>query len=174
MTLIGFVTLSIWSDKIRKISMVICRLNESIWGVQELIELFRDLDDDFDPPFRTRIESFETFAQKLCRFGQIHVAYDDKEIFGAIGYYCNDHKTRKGYISYFGIRRPYRDRGIANDLLKACIEAVRSAGMRTLTVRADKSNARAVQFYKIHGFRVAYEAPADMVTEGKVFLELKL
>lgn len=152
--------------------MQICNLNESIYGVHELIGLLKDLDDNFNPQFRTRINSFELFTAKLCQFGQVHIACDSQRILGAIGYYCNDIATQQGYITYLAVRPLYSGKGIANKLLKACIKTVRKAGMSTLTVRTDSLNAQAIKFYTSSGFHVNKKMSVDPGTEGKLFFEI--
>lgn len=146
----------------------ILNINDSIFKKQDLIDFIRSLNNQFDPPFITRIDSFESFVEKICSQGQFDIAMTRQYLAGIIGYYCNDCVDFNGYISYLAVSSWCRGRGVAAGLIQNCIEFNREVGMRKVKVRADKPNLKAISIYQKCGFRIVSE------NNKKIFLEIEL
>lgn len=69
--------------------------------------------------------------------------------------------TREEWVSDLWVRCDSRRIGIGEELLAHAEREIRSRGHETLRLRVVKSNTRAVEFYKNHGWRVQREFPHE-------------
>jgi ribosomal protein S18 acetylase RimI-like enzyme len=69
--------------------------------------------------------------------------------------------TRDAWVSDLWVRSDNRRAGIGGKLLAQAEDEIRSRGHRILHLRVVKSNTRAVQFYRGHGWRVHREFPHE-------------
>ena len=69
--------------------------------------------------------------------------------------------TQDEWVSDLWIRRDHRETGIGGKLLALAEREIRSRGHHTLHLRVVKSNTRAVEFYRTHGWRVHCEFPHE-------------
>ena len=69
--------------------------------------------------------------------------------------------TRGEWVSDLWVRCDRRRSGIGSELLACAEREIRSHGHEILRLRVVKSNARAVDFYQSHGWRVHREFPHE-------------
>jgi ribosomal protein S18 acetylase RimI-like enzyme len=69
--------------------------------------------------------------------------------------------TQDEWLSDLWIRHDRRRTGIGGKLLAHAEHEIRSRGHHTLHLRVVKSNTRAVEFYRTHGWRVSREFPHE-------------
>jgi ribosomal protein S18 acetylase RimI-like enzyme len=69
--------------------------------------------------------------------------------------------TQDAWVSDLWVRRDSRRTGIGAKLLAHAESEIRSRGHQIARLRVVKSNARAVQFYQSHGWRVQREFPHE-------------
>ncbi len=84
-------------------------------------------------------------------------AWSGRRLVGAIG--CERDERLKvrhiGHVIGMMVRPAVRSRGVGGQLLVACIDLARQAGLEMLTLTVTAGNASAVGLYERHGF-VAY------------------
>jgi ribosomal protein S18 acetylase RimI-like enzyme len=84
-------------------------------------------------------------------------AWHGKKLIGAIG--CERETRRKvrhiGHVIGMMVRAEARGRGVASQLVQACIAEARLAGLEMLTLTVTAENGSAVRLYERHRF-VAY------------------
>jgi ribosomal protein S18 acetylase RimI-like enzyme len=69
--------------------------------------------------------------------------------------------TRDEWITDLWVRRDHRRTGVGWRLLAHAESEIEGRGYRTLRLRVVKSNTRAVEFYRSHGWRVDREFPHE-------------
>ena len=149
----------------------IINLKNSTIKIRQVVDFLKNLDDDFAPPFHTRVDSFRPFIIKVIEFGQFLLSCDNNKIAGVIGFYCNDHVTHKGYITYLGVKKVYREQGVAASLLLACLDQMKVEGMRSATVTTDDTNSQAIKFYLRHGFKNLEKEGNRSIPDKKILFE---
>ncbi len=86
-----------------------------------------------------------------------------------------DAASHAGCIAFYYIDEPYRGKGLAVQLLGHATSVYRRLGRRTLRLRVAETNARAIAFYKKHGFRHIDSEPGNvcslLVMEKKIALD---
>jgi ribosomal protein S18 acetylase RimI-like enzyme len=69
--------------------------------------------------------------------------------------------TRAEWVSDLWVGRDHRGTGIGGKLLAHAEDEIRGRGYDTLHLRVVKTNARAIEFYQSHGWRVYREFPHE-------------
>lgn len=144
--------------------------NSNNFSVQDshVLSLLKQLDNYFYPALSKRV-NLNIYADKLISKGSIDLAYSTNgEPVGLIGYYCNDTESGAAYISVLGVLPKYQGKGIARTLLQMCIANCRTQNMKTVTVKTEKQNQKALKLYTKHGFS---STPLnDLVDRNKIKL----
>jgi ribosomal protein S18 acetylase RimI-like enzyme len=91
------------------------------------------------------------------------LAISGEEIVGVV-------MTRDEWLSDLWVRRDSRGTGIGRKLLAPAEEEIRGRGHDTIRLRVVKTNTRAVDFYRRHGWRVQREFPHEKY--GHMMLEM--
>ena len=109
----------------------------------------------------------EDIAAGLDR-GQTYGVFDAGEAVGMASL-LPQHRTQtrhRGEIGGFYVRRDAQGRGAADLLLAALIAAGQEAGVWQLELHVAESNARAIAFYRRHGFAEAGRIPNATLAGG--------
>mgnify|MGYP003868960073 CR=1 FL=1 len=95
-------------------------------------------------------DSREGLAQFFQRNpGLSFVARDDGEIIGAI---LGSHDGRRGFITHLAVRKSHHGRGIGRLLVRTCMNALRSAGIRKCHIFVFKDNEEGKVFWRKVGW----------------------
>lgn len=128
-------------------------LENSHSAVAELGAFLETIDGDFPIPLSRKVDLRE-YSEKLLGRGLVAVARADGEVVGVAGGYANDEGGLRGFLSVMGASRAARGTGMAGALLGEFERLVRGRGMALLDVPTHSSNARAIAFYRKHGYAV--------------------
>lgn len=100
----------------------------------------------------SRIETREEYERFLARNPDLSlkaIAPDGKLAGGImVGY-----DGRRGYLYHLGVAAEYRRRGVASQMVKRSLEALRNLGMRRCTIFLFADNTLARKFWAAMGFR---------------------
>lgn len=144
--------------------------NSNNFNIQEshVLSLLEQLDKYFYPPLSKRV-NLNTYANKLISKGTIDLAYSTKDkAVGLLGYYCNDTESAAAYISVLGVVPKYQGKGIATTLLQMCIANCKTKNMKSIIVKTENINKKALILYTKHGFN---PIPSDaLVDRNKIKL----
>lgn len=108
-------------------------------------------------------------AIKFSKYGNVLVAENfDGCICGFAAYYVNDFISKEAYISMIAVLSSYRKKGYGKSLLDSIIQAAREKEMKSVCLEVDKSNTKAIDFYRENGFYVI------KVTEKSNFMKYNI
>ena len=115
----------------------------------------------------TQGEEFrKEMAIKFLKYGNVLVAEKFEGcICGFAAYYMNDFISREAYISMIAVLPPCRKNGYGKSLLDSIIQEAREKEMKSVCLEVDKSNNRAIDFYRENCFYVT------KVTENSNFMK---
>lgn len=128
-------------------------------------EFLKKVDFLFKVPISKKV-SFDEYINKIKKLANTYVMVDENEIIGGIIFYKNNYEDNIAYIALVGILKEYQNRGIANSLLKKCIEDLKNSPMKKVGIHTD--NMIAKKIYEKHGFKEVSEV------NERYYLELKL
>lgn len=120
----------------------------SVYRVEILLNSLNLL---FYPPLSKRV-TFLDYSEKVTSKGIVLIANCAKQDVGMISFYANDVEHKEAYISLLGVLPNYHNIGLGYTLLKKSIFLAKSKGMNCVTLKVDKINKRALDFYNKHGF----------------------
>jgi N-acetylglutamate synthase len=123
------------------IEMNLIRYKELIKFWKSNKGIFVNDDDNFD-----RLKMFLIRNPQL-NFMVIH----DNQIIGTIK---SSHDGRRGYLHHLAVKKEFRKMGIANELVRICLERLRKIGIKKFRVFVLDTNKKALQFWKHIGFSV--------------------
>lgn len=136
-------------------------------GEKELQFLLRDLDRDSQPPLSSRV-SLLAYARKLRSCAILLVARQGFNLVGLAAVYCNDRRSRLGFLTYIGVRPETRGFGIGKQLLLSAIRCAEGEGMRELRLEVSPDRPGVQEFYERTGFRICRELKPIGYTSGLI------
>lgn len=104
------------------------------------------------PHLTEKVESIDSFCEKLSKFANFYVGVKDKTVFGIAVFYSNDKENKNGYITLIGLKPEYRGTGLGVRLLEKCENTAKQDGMNRMLLEVDNDNASAISFYKKNGY----------------------
>lgn len=120
---------------------------------QELLEIHKQCDQDFNPPLSTRVDVF-SYCEKLFDNAQIIGAYNYNQLVGIVCIYTND-QEKIAYISSVCIYKEFRGMKISELLMGGAIDLARESFMDTIKLEVGINNNVAISLYKKFGFSIA-------------------
>jgi ribosomal protein S18 acetylase RimI-like enzyme len=140
--------------------MIKYRLNKA--SEAEIAEHLWLCDTDFMPPMSGRVD-INDYAKKIVSKSTRYEAWIDDKLVGLVAVYCNDIEKRTAYITSVSVLREATGKGIAESLMKRCIERKKALGMRQVSLEVASDNIPAIRLYEKCGF-VAGKAKTPFVT----------
>lgn len=119
--------------------------------INEIISFLKAMDKEFPTPLSERVD-LDKYTVKFCGKGSVICALYQNKIVGLLGGYCNNHETKKGYISVLIIDRAFRGNKISKHLLEDFIQKCKASGMKQIEVHTYKTNIEAIGLYEKFGF----------------------
>ncbi|KAL9642991.1 hypothetical protein ABK040_010683 [Willaertia magna] len=110
------------------------------------------MDVDLSEPY-----SVYTYRYFLNEWPQLtYLAHIGDEFVGAIVCKCDVHQgktaTMRGYIAMLAVEKEHRKKGIATELAKKAIEAMKKEGCEEIVLETELLNTAALRFYERLGF----------------------
>ena len=125
------------------------RLNRA--SKTKIIEHLQACDASFSPPLSTRVQ-IKDYAIKIECNAMRFEAWKDDKLVGLVAAYFNDHLRRIAYITSVSIVEEFVGKGVANILLKRCVNYAKSSGMYKISLSVSKKNINAIELYKKNSF----------------------
>lgn len=110
---------------------------------------------------REGIEKFLKRNPNTC-----FVAVEDNEVVGVI---IAGNDGRRGYIYHTAVHKSYRRRGIAENLLDKCLEALKDEGINKVALVVFGGNFGGNLFWEKQGFEVR----SDLIYRNKAIVEIE-
>lgn len=121
----------------------------------ELISFIYNINEDFTPRLSERV-NIDAWVLKFFPVADILYAEDGGKIVGAIVFYANDTVEQKGYITFIGTSREYRNHGIGTKLLEKSFEIMKSRNITTIGIHTNSKEAS--KLYVQCGFKLIDES----------------
>ena len=115
---------------------------------EQLYDFLNEIDQDFSPCLSSKVD-FKEYVVKILDNAELIVDVDCT-LKGLVVLYCNDMVNRKAYISLCGVRKEFRGKGIARQLMMNAIKVAKDKGMSVLGIHSN--NIIAINLYKNLGF----------------------
>lgn len=129
---------------------MIIELNNNETDIRILIDYLKDVDQDFEMPLSSKVNLSE-FARKTLAYGHAFIVREDNRSIALVTCYCNDKVNAKAFLPILSVKKEWRGKGYARQLVNIVINVSRLYGMQTVCV--DSVNPIAISLYKSIGFR---------------------
>lgn len=113
--------------------------------------LIKEFGEFLPDPLSERLD-VDAYAEKVIKHGTVLLAMAEQVSLALAVMYANDQDTKRAYMSLLAVRPEARGRGIARELVNACVEHARERGMMCIQLRTLESNAKAMRLYTRAGF----------------------
>ncbi len=97
---------------------------------EDLIEFIKEINREFNDKLIS-IDS-EVYLNRLLGNAEFFLHYSNNILVGCLAFYANDHKDKKAFISFIGIKNKYRDKGLGKILLDSSIAYLEKIISRSL------------------------------------------
>lgn len=128
----------------------------------EIVEHLSCCDTDFVPSLSGRVE-IDDYAKKIATKTMRFEAWSGGTLVGLVAAYCNDREKRIAYITSVSVLKAWTGKGIAEKLMKLCVEHAKASGMRQISLEVASDNTPAIKLYEKSCF-VAGKANAPFIT----------
>lgn len=139
-----------------------------VTNFKEICEVLNYYAKDHEAIREGRIDLGE-LAKKLTAFGSVIELTEGKKRIGFAGFYHNDRKLRRAFLSMIMVMPEYREKGYGTRLLKEVEHECHEDGMRILAVQVRTDNQKGIRFFENSGFSVI-----NALSEKKVIMEKNL
>lgn len=127
---------------------------------EELTSFIYSINEDFTPRLSERV-NIDAWVLKFFSVADIIYAKDGCKIVGAIVFYANDLVGHKGYITFIGISRHYRNHGIGTELLEKSFEIMKRISITTVGIHTNSKEAS--KLYIQCGFKLIDESSDNKI-----------
>lgn len=115
----------------------------------QLLDFLNSVNEDFNPPLTEKV-CLEEYVKKITEKAELIIEYVDDDIVGMVVLYCNDVISGIAYIPFCAVRKEFRGKGIARQLMMNAIKVAKDRGMSVLGIHSN--NIIAIKLYKNIGF----------------------
>lgn len=119
----------------------------------EIAEHLWHCDAEFVPRLSGRVE-VAAYAHKIAEKATRFEGWTGGVMVGLLAAYCSGGEHGAAYITSVSVRREWRGRGIASQLLERCIGYAKGRGFERIRLEVDQANTAAMKLYEKKGFIV--------------------
>lgn len=131
----------------------------------EILRFLKDIDNDFNPALSEKV-ILEEYVDKIYKKSHlVSHCLNNGKIVGLLVVYCNDFIDYRAYVALVGVLKDYRGRGIAERMMRECIDYVRCNNFKTIGIHSN--NKIAINLYKKLVFNIIEDG-------NRVYMELNL
>jgi ribosomal protein S18 acetylase RimI-like enzyme len=109
------------------------------------------VDASFEPSLSSRVD-IQAYADKLQDLAVRFEAWLGEDLVGLVASYCNQSDQGKAFVTSVSVLPICQGQGIADRLMRQCIEHVRGLGFRQMELEVDQRSLPAVALYQKLGF----------------------
>ena len=135
---------------------------------KDIYDILNYYSKDLEPIRSGRID-LDAMARKFSAFGTVIELEENGERVGFAGFYHNDRKLRRAFLSMLVVLPEYQGHGCGSRLVAEVEHECVDDGMKILAVEVRTDNGRAIRFYEERGFTVV-----NALSDIKVILEKEL
>ncbi len=106
-------------------------------------------------------DDFDEIFEKISKYAEVYVAYENDTICGYAAMYNNDAQNACAYITMIGVREEWQRNHIGRELMNICIRRAKENQMVAIRLEVFKSNSKAIGFYERMGFRYERDCTQD-------------
>lgn len=119
-----------------------------------IFNFLASVDEEFHPPLSCRV-NLEGYSEKLATHAINFFLCDNGRDIGHVAFYCNNSECNSAFISSIAVIPEFHGSGAASHLLQMVLHRCRERGIGVLRLEVDAENAKAICFYRKHGFRAS-------------------
>ena len=119
--------------------------------VKKLKTFLGEIDSCLPVSLSERVD-LSKYAEKVISSGKVLCIEKADKIVASSMFYCNDTKSKKGYLTLLGTLPEHEGKGYARVLMEEMEEFSRTSGISTMHLDTDCSNTKAVAFYSKCGY----------------------
>lgn len=134
-------------------------------GAAKIAAHLLSADTAFQPTLSSRVEIL-AYAQKLEDRAVRFEAWLGKELVGLVASYCNQPDRGKSFVTSVSVWPKYQGLGIANQLMRKCIDHARGLGVGQIELEVDQRSLPAIALYKKLGFNTLSKS-GSLLTMGR-------
>ena len=120
-------------------------------GFNEVFNHLLNCKDDFIPALDETVD-IAAYSKKIVENAITFEAWENENLTGLIAVYCNDINKQTAFITNVSVLNKSSGRGIAGQLLTACVKYVTDKNFKTIELQVNKKNKQAINLYKKHNF----------------------
>ena len=134
---------------------------------EDIVNHLLHCDTDFIPPLSDRVD-IDTYAHKITNKSMRFEAWDNEILVGLVAIYCNDSEHRIAYITSVSVLPEWQNKGIASQLIKQCVENVKSTSFELVELEVNSDNLAAIKSYEKNNFII------NKINGRSIFMQLKI
>lgn len=119
---------------------------------EQIVDFLESVNYDFNPPLTEKVNLSEYVEKILSSAHLIYRLSSENKLIGLVVLYCNNIVDLKSYIALVAVRKDYRGKGLAKDMMKEAIEIVKNNKYLTLGIHSN--NEIAISLYMNLGFTI--------------------
>jgi ribosomal protein S18 acetylase RimI-like enzyme len=105
-------------------------------------------------PWLDSRRDIDEYANKIFSNAKKFEAWEKEVLVGLVAVYCNSVDKKKAFITNVSVISNFKGLGIAEKLMRQCIEYVELIGFKSLCLDVSLDNSKALALYKRCGFVV--------------------
>ena len=126
----------------------------------KIYQYILSINNEFPVPLSEKTDLTE-FVKKVLEKGTIILAIEQKNIIGILAGYVNSIETKEAYVSVLEVKKEYRRKGLAEELINIFEEISIQNHMKMIKLHTHKDNISAIRFYKKIGFEIMENEKAN-------------
>jgi ribosomal-protein-alanine N-acetyltransferase len=119
-------------------------------------------DKNFEPSLSSRVE-IQTYARKLYDKAERFEAWLDQDLVGLVATYCNRRDGGKTFVSSVSVLPEWQGQGIANHLMRQCIEQLQRSGFSQINLEVNEQSFAALALYRKLGFSILQSTGSTLI-----------
>ncbi len=118
---------------------------------EEIYSHLKECNENFIPPLEEKV-NIMNYSRKIFENAITFEAWDEKILVGLIATYLNDTENKSAFITNVSTIKSYMGKGIANELMKMCINYSKNHNFKVVNLEVSSKNADALNLYLKYGF----------------------
>jgi ribosomal protein S18 acetylase RimI-like enzyme len=118
---------------------------------RDILNHLRSCNDSFVPPLNQKVD-VDKYSRKIFENADTFEAWDKYELIGLVAVYSNDIQ-KKAFITNVSVAENFGNMGVASELLKMCIEYIKSKHFKEIVLEVNKRSKIAKKLYEKFNFQ---------------------
>lgn len=142
---------------------------QEIKNGREIEDVLRECANDFYNQIYNNADVIIDLARKFLEYAYFEVAMSNNNTCcGFVAYYANDYFTLNAFVSMIVVKKEFQKLGIGKRLLEQVINRSKYFGLKSLSLKVDKTNENAINFYINRGFQIVEDRDASYIMKLKL------